>query len=109
MEKKSKLFLILYTITRMPFTQCTLYCISTHLYSTVDLYIHIRLCCSSRKPATAGGYVGGKALNYDEVFRQSSSSNTTVYVGGTTNGDDTILRQCIIRIDDIFAVGENVS
>jgi len=52
----------------------------------------IRTNWATRKPPTAGGYVGGKALNYDEVFRQSSSSNTTVYIGGTTSADEHIIR-----------------
>jgi len=52
----------------------------------------IRTNWATRKPPTAGGYVGGKALNYDEVFRQSSPTNTTVYVGGTTSADEHIIR-----------------
>lgn len=53
----------------------------------------IRTNWATRKPPTAGGYVGGKSLNYDEVFRQSSPTNCTVYVGGTTTGDETVLRE----------------
>jgi len=53
----------------------------------------IRTNWATRKPPTAGGYVGGKALNYDEVFRQSSPTNCTVYVGGTTTGDETVIRE----------------
>ena len=46
-----------------------------------------------RKPGTGGVPYGGKALNYDEVFRQSSATNTTVYIGGTTSSDEIVIRQ----------------
>jgi len=45
------------------------------------------------KPGTGGVPYGGKALNYDEVFRQSSATNTTVYIGGTTSSDEIVIRE----------------
>ncbi len=56
----------------------------------------IRTNWAARKPpSSGGGYTGGggKSLNYDEVFRQASATNFTVYVGGTTTGDETIIRE----------------
>ena len=40
----------------------------------------------------------GKALNYDEVFRQSSPTNTTVYIGGTSTSDETVIRDVLATI-----------
>jgi RNA recognition motif-containing protein len=61
----------------------------------------IRTNWATRKPPSSGGggggYSGGggggKSLNYDEVFRQSSPNNYTVYVGGTTTGDEEVIRE----------------
>lgn len=54
----------------------------------------IRTNWATRKPTTQGSFVvGGKALNYDEVFKQSSPTNCTVYIGGTTTADDTVIRE----------------
>ena len=58
--------------------------------------ISLKLCVNDyyyfSKPGTGGVPVGGKSLNYDEVFRQSSPTNTTVYIGGTTSSDETVIR-----------------
>jgi hypothetical protein len=58
----------------------------------------IRTNWATRKPPSSGGGYGGgggggKTLNYDEVFRQASPTNFTVYVGGTTSGDESVLRE----------------
>lgn len=61
----------------------------------------IRTNWAARKPpSSGGGYTGGgggggggRTLNYDEVFRQASASNFTVYVGGTTTADENIIRE----------------
>lgn len=44
------------------------------------------------KPGS-GGIPMGKGLNYDEVFKQSSTTNTTVYIGGTTTSDEVTIRE----------------
>ena len=65
----------------------------------------IRTNWATRKPPSSGGGGGGgyggggggggggKSLNYDEVFRQASPTNYTVYVGGTTSGDEAVIRE----------------
>jgi hypothetical protein len=63
----------------------------------------IRTNWATRKPPSGGGGGGGsyggggggggRTLNYDEVFKQASPTNYTVYVGGTTSGDESVIRE----------------
>eukprot|EP00088_Acartia_fossae_P049890 TRINITY_DN5533_c0_g1_i1.p1 TRINITY_DN5533_c0_g1~~TRINITY_DN5533_c0_g1_i1.p1 ORF type:complete len:306 (+),score=64.00 TRINITY_DN5533_c0_g1_i1:116-1033(+) len=55
------------------------------------------------KPGTPG-VPQGKALNYDEVFRQSSPTNTTVYIGGTSTSDETVIREAFKLYGKIIEV-----
>ena len=47
---------------------------------------------------------GGKDLDYDEVFAQSSPTNCTVYVGGCTSGDENALRRAFGNFGRIMKV-----
>ena len=55
-----------------------------------------------------GGYAnpvgGGKELDYDEVFAQSSPTNCTVYAGGCTSGDENALRRAFGHFGRIMKV-----
>jgi len=72
----------------------------------------IRTNWATRKPPSVtgggGGGVGGgragQALEYEEVFSQSSPHNCTVYVGGVTSGDEAALRRAFSNFGRIMEV-----
>jgi len=68
----------------------------------------IRTNWATRKPPSVtgggGGGVTGKALEYEEVFNQSSGTNCTVYAGGCTSGDENALRRAFNPFGRIMEV-----
>jgi len=67
----------------------------------------IRTNWATRKPPSVTGNAGGgggKELNYDEVFAQSSPTNCTVYAGGCTSGDENALRRAFGQFGRIMEV-----
>merc|ERR1719285_842701 len=68
----------------------------------------IRTNWATRKPpsvtGSGAGGGGGKELNYDEVFAQSSPTNCTVYAGGCTSGDENALRRAFGQFGRIMEV-----
>ena len=80
----------------------------------------IRTNWATRKPpsVTGGGggggynnYQGGhghggpgKSLDFDEVYKQSSPNNCTVYVGGCSSGDESALRRAFNQFGRILEV-----
>ncbi|XP_003739762.1 nucleolysin TIAR-like [Galendromus occidentalis] len=70
----------------------------------------IRTNWASRKPnhKETGSYIGGhhRALNYDEVFAQSSPSNCTVYCGGLNQmaSSEDFLRQAFDEFGEIVDI-----
>ena len=76
----------------------------------------IRTNWATRKPpsVTGGGGGGGggfnysgnsgKQLDFDDVFKQSSPNNCTVYVGGCSSGDESALRRAFNQWGRILEV-----
>lgn len=59
---------------------------------------------SSNKSPTSGGSGMIKPLNYDEMFRQASPSNCTVYCGGVTECDENTLRRAFSTYGRILEI-----
>lgn len=59
---------------------------------------------SSNKSPTSGGSGMIKPLNYDEMFRQASASNCTVYCGGVTECDENTLRRAFSTYGRILEI-----
>ena len=59
---------------------------------------------SINKSPTSGGSGMIKPLNYEEMFRQASASNFTVYCGGVTECDENTLRRAFSTYGRILEI-----